>query len=156
MGSNEYRYIITISPTYTRNSKTKEKQFIETIRHSNNGNTISFKKGTYIGFTPGEGSADYYGPTNENQNIRDRKITTQSNQGNWGNKNQNEIDFGKDAFSLGVKNPSIYNLKKNTIRNFTLPNEKNLLSFLKENNVQNREDVQIKITKDGVQLIKKK
>ena len=87
--------------------------------------------------------------------------------GYWGNKDQEKINFNKnnrtDAYSLGrnyIKDGQnltpIYNLKRNTIQNFTLPNGQNLLYFLKENNVQTGENVQIKITKDGVKLIKKK
>ena len=82
--------------------------------------------------------------------------------GSWANKKQQkQINFGKDTFSLGIndedqKTIPTYNLKDNTIQNFTLPNGQNLLSFLKENNVQNGDNVEIKITKDGVKLIKKK
>lgn len=86
-----------------------------------------------------------------------RNITTTN--GYWGNKKQQKIDFGKDTFSLGINSKTqdtipTYNLTKNKIQNFTLPNGQNLLSFLKENNVRTGDNVKIKITKDGVELQK--
>ena len=152
-----YKYIIQdFTPTYTSTSQIKENQSIETVTNSNNGKTISLKRGTSTRST-GLGNSNYYGPVVTKKNIENQEITKLANQGIWGNRKQKEINFGNDAFSLGIKDTiPTYNLTKNKIQNFTLPNGQNLLSFLKKNNVQNGDNVEIKITKDRVELIKKK
>jgi hypothetical protein len=150
MGTDYYTYRITdFTPTYTSTSQTKEDQSIEKITHSNGIPPLGFKRGVYGDFTR----------INESYYSNDYSKTI--SQASWGNKNQQKINFGNDAFSLGINRQAqytipTYNLRDNTIQNFTLPNGQNLLSFLKKNNVQNGDNVEIKITKDRVELIKKK
>lgn len=155
-----YFYLITINKgKNTSSSETKTGQSFEDLTYGETGEKIiGFKKGVDIK-KRGMGDEQYYGPVYENKNIINQKINTTTSQGSWGNTNQKKINFGKDAFSLGINKKAeetipTYNLTKNTIQNFTLPNGQNLLSFLKKNNVQNGENVEIKITKDGVELIK--
>lgn len=151
--SGDYNYYVEIlSSSYRKISQTKENQSIEKITHSNGRSPLDFKKGVFgSGFIV------------ENKSYYSEGDTAPKtfSQASWGNKEQQKINFGKDAFSLGINRKvqdtiPTYNLRDNTIQNFTLPNGQNLLSFLKKNNVQNGDNVEIKITKDRVELIKKK
>ena len=151
-------------------SQTINNQSFEKQININNGSRIRFQDGIGTNGPVSTPSDNLYGvPGGSAGEFPDptAKISksNRSVNGYWGNKNQEKINFNKnnrtDAYSLGknyIKDGQnltpIYNLTNNTIRNFTLPNGQNLLSFLKKNNVQNGENVQIKITKDGVVLQK--
>ena len=153
-----YNYKINIEKVRNRSlSETVTGQSFENLNNNNSGGIKGFNKGVDSkGYGPGD--EQYYGLVEATRNITNEIITNRfKNRGSWGNKNQEKIDFGKDAFSSAAKKDSLYKLeKKNTIQNFTLPNGQNLLSFLKENNVRTGDNVEIIITKDGVQLNKKK
>lgn len=167
-----FNYNISISSSTSKGvSQTKENQSIEKITHTTKNNYVSkyndapfFKSGVSAAELTNlslEQREKYYGFYYILDNGEQPPDFYKANQGSWGNKNQKKIDFGKDAFSLGSNIKAedtipTYNLKDNTIKNFTLPNGQNLLSFLKKNNVRTGDNVEIKITQKGVELIKKK
>lgn len=165
MGSDSsdfYYNIESIVSSINSTEQTKENQSFDEQTYQNNGNFLLFRNG--FTSTPNNKSLLYYGQDTGKESGEFKKNYETTN-GYWGNKDAVKASFGKNAFSLGIndknrfipkKTIQTYNLNNNNIQNFTLPNGQNLLSFLKENKVQTGDNVEIRITKNNVQLKKKK